>query len=112
MAFIVQTLLFGVFFFIDAKQTIAPDWQKVKSFGLHPLTVLFFGLSPLAMWWGYRVIYQAALQQYWTSSLWKGLIVQVVWIAASYLATRERPNAWQAVAVGLSLIASIVAGLK
>jgi hypothetical protein len=42
---LVQVICFGVYFYIDARQTTAPDWASVVRFGLKPLTLLYFAFS-------------------------------------------------------------------
>jgi hypothetical protein len=36
LAIFVQILAFGIYFYIDARQTTAPDWASVIRFGLTP----------------------------------------------------------------------------
>ena len=106
-ALTIQVVLFSIFFYIDSRQIIAPDWQGVRKFGLNPLVIAFFGLTPLALWWSYRTIYQAVSQRFWTASIIQGLLIRVAHLGACYLATRVLPTRGQALGLALAAIAAI-----
>lgn len=44
-AILVQIIAFGIYFYIDARQTIAPDPSSVVRFGLHPPALLYVAFS-------------------------------------------------------------------
>ena len=50
-AILVQVISFGIYFYIDARQTTARDWASVVRFGLHPLALLYFAFSVFPIWW-------------------------------------------------------------
>jgi hypothetical protein len=110
-ALVVQAMIFGTFFYLDARQTVAPDWNGVLRFGLHPLVVLFYGLTPIPIWWSYRTVYQAVGERFWLAILIQGLMLQVVYLVCSYLGSRQVPTQGQIVGLVLAGLGALVAGL-
>jgi hypothetical protein len=99
----IQLVFFTIFFYIDAKNTVEPLWKNVLSFGLNPLVLVFYALTPIMIWWTYRVFYQFAKEQFWYAGFMHSLIVQVAYVGSSYLATRQAlsPRNWVSLALGL-----------
>jgi len=96
-----------MFFYVDAKMTVAETWQSVLRFGLRPLVVLFFGLSPIVLWWSYREI-MATVGAFWLATMLQGSILQAVYIVCSYLGSRVRPTIGEMVGLLISFAAVIV----
>ena len=98
----VQLVIFIIMFYIDAQNTVDPLWKNVFRFGLNPLVLLFYALTPLVLWWTYRIIYQFADEQFWYAGIIHSLIFQFAYIGSSYLATRQvlSPRNWVSLALG------------
>ena len=58
LAIVVQIVIFGIYFYVDARQTTAPDWASVVKFGLNPMVLFYFAFSVFPMWWSYRAMYE------------------------------------------------------
>ena len=112
LAIFIQIIIFGVYFYIDARQTTAPDWASVVRFGLHPLTLLYFAFSVFPMWWSYRTMYEFYGQRFWAAAMLQGFIVQVTYVLASYLGSRQLPNLRESLAIGLVFLSVLVAGRR
>src|SRR5215510_3015387 len=112
LAIVVQVIAFGIFFYIDARQTTAPDWASVVRFGLHPLALLYFAFSVFPIWWSYRTLYEFYEQRFWAASMLQGLVIQVTYVLASYLGSRQPPSLREGIAIGLVLLSVIVAGKR
>jgi hypothetical protein len=110
LAFVLQATFFGLFFFIDARMTVAETWQSVLRFGLNPLVVLFFGLTPLVLWWSYRQVL-ATVGSFWLATMIQGAVLQAVYIFCSYLGSKQKPTIGEAIGLMLSMTAVIVAGV-
>ena len=108
LALAVEGVVLGIYFFIDGRQTVAIEWRDVVSFGLNPMAVLFFGLTPLLVWWCYRQVYQFAGARFWVAAIWQGLYIQCVVLLANYLAVRAMPTARQFVGLALHVVASLI----
>jgi hypothetical protein len=107
-AIAIQLVVFNIMFYIDAKNTVEPLWKNVLHFGLNPLVLAFFALTPLLLWWTYRVIYQYVDEQFWYASLIHALIFQVAFVGSSYLATRQVPSTRNWLSLALNLVAVFV----
>ncbi len=112
LAIVVQIVFFGIFFYIDARQTTAPDWASVVKFGLHPLALLYFAFSVFPIWWSYRTMYEFYGGRFWAAAMLQGLIVQVTYVLASYLGSKQMPSLREGIAIGLVLLSVIVAGKR
>jgi hypothetical protein len=108
-ALVVQGVILGIIFYIDARQTVSPAWQTVLSFGLNPLTILFYGLTPIAVWWSYRVVYAFVDERFWLAALVQGLFIRIVYIGTSYLGSGQVPTRGETVALFLGIASVIVA---
>lgn len=108
-ALIVQGVIFGIFFYIDAQQTIRPTWRAVLSLGLNPLIVLFYGLAPIPIWWSYRVVYAFVGERFWLASLMQGLFIRVIYIVASYFGSGQIPTRAEAIALLLGIVSVVIA---
>ncbi len=111
-AILVQVVAFGIYFYIDARQTTAPNWSSVVRFGLHPLVLLYFAFSVFPVWWSYRTMYEFYGQRFWAAALLQGLVIQVTYVLASYLGSRQVPSVREAIALGLVFLSVIVAGRR
>jgi hypothetical protein len=111
-AIFVQIIIFGVYFYIDARQTTAPDWASVVKFGLNPLTLLYFAFSVFPVWWSYRVMYQFFDQRFWAAAMLQGLVIQATYVLASYLGSKQIPNLREGIALGLVFLSVLVAGKR
>ncbi len=112
LAICVQLVIFGIFFYIDARQTTAPDWASVVRFGLHPLALLYFAFSVFPMWWSYRAMYEYYEQRFWAAAMLQGFIVQVTYVLASYLGSKQVPTLREGIAIGLVFLSVVVAGKR
>jgi len=108
IAVAVQLLLFTIMMYIDAKNTVEPLWKTVLRFGLNPFVLAFFALTPIVLWWTYRVIYQFADEQFWYAAVIHGLIFQIAFIGAGYVATQQVPSNRNWISLGLGFIAVLV----
>jgi hypothetical protein len=112
LAILTQIICFGIYFYIDARQTTVPEWAEVVKFGLNPLALAFFAFSVFPVWWSYRAMYAFYHQRFWAASLLSGLIIQVTYVLASYLGSRQIPNLREGIALGLVVLSVIVAGKR
>lgn len=112
LAILVQFVCFGIYFYIDARQTTAPDWASVLKFGLRPFPLLFFAFSVFPVWWSYRAMYEFFEQRFWAAAMLQGLVIQITYALASYLGSRQVPTLREAVALGLVFLSVIVAGKR
>ncbi len=111
-AIVVQIIIFGVYFYIDARQTTAPDWASVVKFGLNPLTLLYFAFSVFPVWWSYRAMYEFYDQRFWAAAMLQGLVIQSTYVLASYLGSRQIPNLREGIAIGLVFLSVLIAGKR
>jgi len=112
LAISTQITIFGIYFYIDTRQTTAPDWSSVVRFGLNPLALLFFAFSVFPVWWSYRAMYAFYGQRFWAAAMLQGLVIQVTYVLASYLGSRQIPNLREGIAIGLVFLSVIVAGKR
>jgi fumarate reductase subunit C len=112
LAVIVQIIVFGIYFYVDARQTTAPDWASVIKFGLNPLILAYFAFSVFPIWWSYRTLYQFYEQRFWAAAMLQGFIIQVTYVLASYLGSRQTPNLREGIAIGLVFLSVLVAGQR
>jgi len=112
LAVFVQIILFGIFFYIDARQTTAPDWASVVKFGLHPLALLYFAFSVFPIWWSYRALYEFFDQRFWAAAMLQGLVIQITYVLASYLGSKQIPSLREGIAIGLVFLSVLVAGKR
>jgi len=108
----VQVIAFGIYFYIDARQTTAPDWSSVVRFGLNPLALLYFAFSVFPVWWSYRTMYEFYGQRFWASAMLQGLVIQATYVMASYIGSRQLPNLREGIAIGLVFMSVLVAGKR
>ena len=112
LAIFVQIIAFGIYFYIDARQTTALDWAGVVKFGLHPLTLLFFAFSVFPVWWSYRTMYEFYGQRFWAAAMLQGFIIQATYVLASYAGSKQIPSLREGLAIGLVFLSVIVAGKR
>jgi len=112
LAIVVQIVIFGIYFYVDARQTTAPDWASVVKFGLNPMVLFYFAFSVFPMWWSYRAMYEFYGQRFWAAAMLQGFIVQVTYVLASYLGSRQTPNLRESIAIGLVFLSVLVAGKR
>jgi hypothetical protein len=111
-AILVQVIAFGIFFYIDARQTTAPDWASVVRFGLHPLALLYFAFSVFPVWWSYRTMYEFYEQRFWAAAMLQGFVIQVTYVLASYIGSRQMPSLRESIAIGLVFLSVLVASKR
>jgi hypothetical protein len=111
-AIFVQIAIFGVYFYIDARQTTAPDWASVLKFGLNPLALLYFAFSTFPVWWSYRAMYEFYGQRFWAAAMLQGLVIQATYVLASYLGSRQIPNLREGIAIGFVFLSVLIAGKR
>ena len=108
----VQAVIFSIYFYVDARQTTAPDWSSVLKFGLNPLVLLYFAFSVFPIWWSYRAMYEFYGQRFWAAAMLQGMVIQSTYVLASYLGSRQAPTLREGVAIGLVFLSVIVAGKR
>jgi len=111
-AILIQVTAFGIYFYIDACQTTARDWASVVRFGLQPLVLLYFAFSVFPVWWSYRTMYDFYGQRFWAAAMLQGFIIQVTYVMASYIGSRQAPSLRESVAIGLVFLSVLVAGKR
>lgn len=111
-AILVQVIAFGIFFYVDARQTTAPDWASVVRFGLRPLLLLYFAFSVFPIWWSYRTMYEFYGQRFWAAAMLQGLIIQATYVLASYAGSKQVPSLREGIAIGLVFLSVLVAGKR
>jgi hypothetical protein len=111
-AILVQVIAFGIYFYIDARQTTAPNWASVVRFGLHPLALLYFAFSVFPIWWSYRTMYEFYGQRFWAAAMLQGFIIQVTYVLASYIGSKQVPSLREGIAIGLVFLSVLVAGRR
>ena len=109
---LIQIIIFGIYFYIDARQTTAPDWASVVRFGLKPLTLFYFAFSVFPIWWSYRTLYEYYGQRFWAAAMLQGFVIQCTYVLASYLGSRQIPTLREGVAIGLVFLSVLVAGKR
>ena len=112
LAILLQIVVFGIYFYIDARQTTAPDWATVVRFGLHPLALLYFAFSVFPIWWSYRALYEFYEQRFWAAAMLQGFIIQTTYVLASYAGSRQIPTLREGIAIGLVFLSVLVAGKR
>jgi hypothetical protein len=112
LAALVQMLFFGIMFYLDARQMIAPDWKSVFKLGLNPLVILFYAFSMLPIWWSYRTQYLFFENRFWVTSMVQIMIIQITYMVASYLGARQMPTLREGLALGLVFISVLIAGKR
>ena len=109
---LIQVIVFGIYFYIDARQTTAPDWASVVRFGLNPLILLYFAFSVIPVWWSYRAWYEFYGQRFWAAAMLQGFVIQFTYVLASYLGSRQIPTLREGFAIGLVFLSVLVAGKR
>jgi hypothetical protein len=112
LAICVQILAFGIYFYIDARQTTASDWASVVKFGLNPLALLYFAFSVFPVWWSYRAMYEFYDQRFWAAAMLQGFVIQITYVLASYLGSRQMPNMRESIAIGFVFLSVLIAGRR
>lgn len=112
LAVLVQIVAFGIYFYIDARQTTAPDWASVVRFGLNPLALLYFAFSVFPVWWSYRTMFEFYGQRFWAAAMLQGFVIQATYVLASYMGSRQVPNLRESIAIGLVFLSVLVAGKR
>ena len=57
-------------------------------------------------------MYEFFEQRFWAAAMLQGLVIQVTYVLASYLGSRQVPTLREAVAIGLVFLSVIVAGKR
>ena len=109
---LIQVTIFCIYFYIDARQTTAPDWASVVRFGMYPLTLLYFAFSVFPIWWSYRMLYEFYGQRFWAAAMLQGFVIQSTYVLASYLGSRQVPTLREGFAIGLVFLSVVVAGKR
>ena len=109
---LIQVIVFGIYFYIDARQTTAPDWSSVVRFGFNPLILLYFAFSVFPVWWSYRALYEFYGQRFWAAAMLQGFVIQFTYVLASYLGSRQIPTLREGFAIGLVFLSVLVAGKR
>jgi hypothetical protein len=112
LAILIQIIAFGIYFYVDARQTTAPDWASVVRFGLHPLALLYFAFSVFPVWWSYRVMYEFYDQRFWAAAMLQGFVIQLTYVLASYFGSGQMPNLREGIAIALVFLSVLVAGKR
>ena len=112
IAIATQATVFTIFAYIDTWATVHPDPLKVQRFALNPLVILLYGLSITILWRTYRTIYTSLSKDFWTAKLLTGFVIASVSIGAAYLASKRTPTTTQLLALGLSLLATLLSNIK
>jgi hypothetical protein len=112
LAILIQIIIFGIYFYVDARQTTAPNWASVVKFGLNPFVLVYFAFSVFPVWWSYRAMYEFYEQRFWAASMLQGLIIQVTYVLASYLGSHQMPNLREGIAISLVFLSVIIAGKR
>ena len=112
LAILVQIIIFGIYFYVDARQTTAPDWASVVKFGLNPLVLAYFAFSVFPIWWSYRTLYSFYDQRFWAAAMLQGLIIQSTYVLASYIGSRQVPSLREGIAIGLVFLSVLVASKR
>ena len=107
-----QIIFFGIYFYIDARQTTAPDWASVVRFGLKPYVLLYFAFSVFPVWWSYRALYEFFEQRFWAAAMLQGFVIQLTYVLASYFGSKQVPTVREGIAIGLVFLSVIVAGKR
>jgi hypothetical protein len=108
----VQIIVFGIYFYIDARQTTAPDWSSVVHFGLNPFVLIYFAFSAFPVWWSYRAMYEFYGQRFWAAAMLQGFVIQATYVLASYFGSKQMPNLREGIAIGLVFLSVLVAGRR
>lgn len=108
----VQIIIFGIYFYIDARQTTAPDWASVMRFGMNPFALLYFAFSVFPVWWSYRAMYAYFDQRFWAAAMLQGFVIQFTYVLASYLGSKQVPTLREGIAIGLVFLSVVVAGKR
>jgi hypothetical protein len=101
----------GTFVYIDALQMVRARWQDVLAFGLSPWTLLFYALSPIPVFFAWRVVYASAGRRFWLAIVIILVLNQVGTLLGSYAANRAMPAWHQAVGIALGITGVLVAGM-
>lgn len=109
---LVQVMIFGIYFYIDARQTTAQDWSSVVRFGLNPLVLAYFAFSVFPIWWSYRAMYAFFEGRFWAAALLQGFIIQSTYVLASYIGSRQVPTLREGLALSLVFLSVLVAGKR
>lgn len=109
-ALAVQASLFAVFFYTDARMTVS-SVEKIVRFGLRPTTILFFGLSPIAMWWTMSTVYKQLDRRLWLGSFIQGFLIQLVYTAAYWRGSGIAPTPKNAVSLALGVLGILISAL-
>ena len=109
---LLQVIFFGIYFYIDARQTTAPDWASVVRFGLNPFVLIYLALSAFPIWWSYRAMYAFFDGRFWGAALLQGMVIQVTYVLASYLGSKQVPSLREGLALGLVFLSVLVAGKR
>lgn len=111
LAIYLQIAIFAAYNYIDARMVTVPIWKRALTFGLNPLSVLFFGLSPIVMWWSFRVVMAETRGRFWTASLILGALNGSIGIVCKYLGTDKVPTIPQAIGIVCMLVGAIISSL-
>jgi hypothetical protein len=112
IAILLQAAIFGVFSYMDSRQTVTPDFGDVRRFAFHPVVIAFYGLVPVVVWWCYRMIYQATDGRFWLAALIHNLMQQTVFIVFSYLGSRTAPSKAQVIGLIFTAAGTFIASLR
>lgn len=104
---LIPMIIFGAFSYIDAKQTLANNFEEILRFGLRPSIILFFGLAPIPLWFSYNAFYRTLGSRFWEGFLIRGFLIQFTILVGTYMASNVNPTKGQWVALGLTFIATI-----
>jgi hypothetical protein len=57
-------------------------------------------------------MYEFYGQRFWAAAMLQGLVIQVTYVLASYLGSRQMPNLREGIAISLVFISVLVAGRR
>lgn len=112
IAVVLQLCIIGAYNYIGTQRVIADRWADSFRSGFHPLSILFFGLSPILLWWSFRVFLTASGDRYWTSVMIQGVLSQFAFISCGYLASRQVPTIPQIIALSLSVVGAMISAIR
>ncbi len=112
VAVILQLGVLGTYNYIGTHRVIADKWTDSLYAGLHPLSVLFFGLSPILLWWSFRVFYSMTGDSYWVAFMMGTVLAQVSGMIAGYLASRQIPTVPQIIALTLVIAGVVISSIR
>ena len=105
-------LLFCVFEYLNATNMTGGSWSSIIKFALRPYVFLFFGLSSILVWGLNKELYEVLGKQFWFTGIILNLVEFVAFLVGCYLFYKKMPTTKETIALGLMLVAIIIASQK